>query len=1073
MGYGVKTRRIEDTAFTTTHSEIYSCADRVYAAVAVHANEDANRTLTCWDEGDSSIRHYGLEADDLTEVWSTLVLDEYPGLPFADRMQRMGCVVDPDGVGHIVYDCADDANFTKDWVGCTRINADGTDTHAGWAPHCQLASKPIVWRREKRGTVDTDGTGWEPYAVCVFAKGAHVDLDIGSVLMPVFRYAFLTQFRELPYDTTGELHKVEALALGRVCCRCATGEVYQMPTAVGGGRLVSALCSCDTEDRYAVSLPITSDGITAPTGLGNSGGLTQAQEGHDSFVFEWEEPTLHQAIEVHGQTLLSGGVPTLYDGKRAYELGFHIPPTVWSGTTFVSTGGKSDNTAVHTWQSCVVYKWVDGTGQVHRSVPSLPVECDSGGGGGTAGYFTYYVNSPYLTEMYDDENQQQKLSIELYKTMPNGTTFYLEHEYPVTPSSSSSAMRLSVAAGSFRSDVRTDGDVPCELEAQEVLYTDGGALPNWTPPAARSIALWGTWIALISAERATELWISKDTSDYPRIAGFDPQTRTIRHDTGGEFTALQVLDDKLICFKRRTIWALVGEPANDLAQGGSMRGPIAVSVAAGAVDQLSVGLTPQGVMFYDGQQIWMLDRGLGCKVVSSPVEDKLASYPVVTSIVYDPTHRLVLVACNATGLTTGTTLAWDPEQDVWTQWRFPREAYAAGAPNDAACVALVGESDEEDDIKPAYVFATSETGVQRLDDTDRSDWVDASYWALDGTDDYITMGNVLAYQYTSSFSLVCWFRCSDGDYGTLLAKSDASLVGYYVSVLSNGKIIAGVTTVAAGASATTAGDYADGEWHCVCAVWTADGTGANTNWTIYVDGVAETLTRNGTGVTTSIVTSGPLRIGARNNVDYFDGDIAGGAAVYASAVSASGALTIYEAGRANAVVYGTPAGCWIVDFDSYPTAEDVAGANNGAVTNGSLATLVEHYRGALAQPYTVATSWLQLAGLQGYQRLRKVTISGYWQSSCGVEVTLRYNHTSTGSTTYTLTPAEVLAARVSTRVHLQFRVPTPKCEAMQISITTTPDRGNPGNATCIRWESVALQYGVHTGLDRVAPARRY
>jgi len=497
----------------------------------------------------------------------------------------------------------------------------------------------------------------------------------------------------------------------RVVCRVATGEIFGSVDAKGGYTKQSNLARCESGDRFVVSLAMLSNAITGKANGQNGYGLSIAQcEGQDYFVFAFDDPRMMAPTVVSGEVIVSGGVPAVLDGRRCTEYGFHYPPCVSSVLTWAGLGGKLDDLGVDTyWQACVVYKWIDSAGIIHRSPPSLPVTGSGVSGSISSDYFYFPVYNLTLTERDDLEDGTLPVTIELYRTVGNGTTFYLEHEY----TNAKDAPTTTVSPGLYLSDAL--------IAESEVLYSDGGGLLNWQPPAARHVVAHGAALWLISAERPTELWFSKDINDFPRAAGFDPQTRVIRHDPGGEFVALASLDDKLICFKRAGIYAIVGEPANDLAQGGSLRGPIDVSVQTGCIELRSVVSCPAGVVFQGSKTIWLLDRGLSCKPIGDAIEDTLANYPVVTSAIHDDLRGLVLLTLTSIEGTTGYTAAWDYQADAWMLWSFPDSSGEAGEATVSAAVVPRGAAGVASDTAREYHMLQGNGSVRYLDTDLRTD----------------------------------------------------------------------------------------------------------------------------------------------------------------------------------------------------------------------------------------------------------------------------------------------------------------------------------------------------------------
>lgn len=156
---------------------------------------------------------------------------------------------------------------------------------------------------------------------------------------------------------------------------------------------------------------------------------------------------------------------------------------------------------------------------------------------------------------------------------------------------------------------------------------------------------------------------------------------------------------------------------------------------------------------------------------------------------------------------------------------------------------------------------------------------------LNGTTQYVTMGDVLDFDTGDPLSLSCWFKTSahGGVTGDLITKLTAStpVRGYAMRMLAGGQIYLVLSNTDTGPQQLTVrtdNTFNDGVWHH--AVVTYDGsTGAGhspSGITIYIDGVAEatTVADNTLDGGETIQTTAALQIGCRNSTSgYFDGTI--------------------------------------------------------------------------------------------------------------------------------------------------------------------------------------------------------
>lgn len=176
--------------------------------------------------------------------------------------------------------------------------------------------------------------------------------------------------------------------------------------------------------------------------------------------------------------------------------------------------------------------------------------------------------------------------------------------------------------------------------------------------------------------------------------------------------------------------------------------------------------------------------------------------------------------------------------------------------------------------------------------------VNEGVFSFDGTDDYIDFGNILNFERTDSFSIECWFkRDRSGVSEFLIAKQESSgnLRGYSVLLPSSDDFITVVLRSQNTTSARLIVDnltaVTDTNWHQT--VITYDGSSNTSGILIYLDGIDDTGIKQNT-LSATIITSTPLQIGARNDGNSFDGNIAS-THIYNRALSANEVLHNYNA----------------------------------------------------------------------------------------------------------------------------------------------------------------------------------
>jgi len=138
---------------------------------------------------------------------------------------------------------------------------------------------------------------------------------------------------------------------------------------------------------------------------------------------------------------------------------------------------------------------------------------------------------------------------------------------------------------------------------------------------------------------------------------------------------------------------------------------------------------------------------------------------------------------------------------------------------------------------------------------------------FDGVNEYITMGNVLGFEYTNPFSVSCWFKMSGTGADTLVSKQDNSTNRGWIIFLNAGELNWQLVNGSGVRIAIKpSGTFNDGSWHHAVCTYSADTPGAVADMVIYVDGVAQTpVVVEDTLGSNTILTSASLNIGARDD----------------------------------------------------------------------------------------------------------------------------------------------------------------------------------------------------------------
>jgi len=337
---------------------------------------------------------------------------------------------------------------------------------------------------------------------------------------------------------------------------------------------------------------------------------------------------------------ISGGLLKMYDGYKVVEHGFLDTPEAIMDINPVTDLIPNNNNGLEAekrYLYTIVYKWTDRTGKIHRSAPALPVSVTTPSPvvpptvpNGNLFIANLTFIPCYLTSKDDVE-------IEVYRTQGNGLVFYKISRVVDTVNAPGTDDFIT---GSYQNVKNkkfiaiTDYVTDQELAYAEPLYTTGGVLENDAALSSSYVAAYKARVFTILSDGYT-LQYSKTTGIGEPVR-FNAAFKIPLDDKGGKAIALAVIDDHLIIFKERAIFALTGEGPNELGQQDDYRTPYNVTSDAGCVDANSLVENPEGIMFKSAKGIYMLKRNFGLQYIGDSVErynnEKITSATLLSTV---------------------------------------------------------------------------------------------------------------------------------------------------------------------------------------------------------------------------------------------------------------------------------------------------------------------------------------------------------------------------------------------------------------------------------------------------------
>jgi hypothetical protein len=346
---------------------------------------------------------------------------------------------------------------------------------------------------------------------------------------------------------------------------------------------------------------------------------------------------------INGCLYTVGGILQSYDGQQYVEHGFHVYPEAIVATP--SAVGGAMGAGIYNY--AVTYEWPDNNGNTQISTPSIVYSVTVPG---TAlGSVQHTIPTLRLTK-------KSRVKIVVYRTQgtTNGTLLF----------------RVTSAAVPLYNDPTvdtvtfTDTLADASIGSNGLMYTQplvsgtNPVLPNSAPPSCSLIATFANRVVLAGLDDSFSLAYTKAA-----VSGIPMEFAsilTLRCDPdGGPITAIARMDDKLVIFKKTSIFYITGQGPTATGDQNDFGTPISIpSGDVGCVSQNSIVSTPVGLLFQSLNGIYLLDRGLNVSYKGAPVE-AFNALPI-TSATLVP-NQWVIFTTN-----TDKAIVYDYYYDQWS-----------------------------------------------------------------------------------------------------------------------------------------------------------------------------------------------------------------------------------------------------------------------------------------------------------------------------------------------------------------------------------------------------------------------
>jgi hypothetical protein len=425
--------------------------------------------------------------------------------------------------------------------------------------------------------------------------------------------------------------------------------------------------------------------------------------------YDFASPYRWKPAAVNGSTFLSGGVTSVFDGRRVCEAGFLCrPPPVTlnvagaGGQTF-TLGGRS---------YVATYEEVDSDGNWHVSGVSNPVSS------GNITSKEVMITIPPLSITARTEGL----------LMPEGSGCRVGF-WVTTDGGEAPYYRLgSVANVASEEELEFEDDLAeGDFTSNALLYatgnlpgTGGSSQDHRSPPGLLYHVAYNGMIVGVAGRT---VYFSSQPIDGEGT-WFSPAF-SVAGSIDEDATGMTVQDGVVVIFGRSSVWITSGEPPADNASGGGMSTPRKLAIDIGCVNANSILTTGAGTFYQSSRGVELLSRGHTVTPVDN-FQDQLATYPIITSAVLDTRNGLAIFSLASTqtdGLasTNGVDVVLDMTRGKWVAVDAKRGGVATQATQDA-CMAYI-------DGAWRYAWlATNGVVYYERDSDDASAHLDSSTW---------------------------------------------------------------------------------------------------------------------------------------------------------------------------------------------------------------------------------------------------------------------------------------------------------------------------------------------------------
>ncbi len=392
--------------------------------------------------------------------------------------------------------------------------------------------------------------------------------------------------------------------------------------------------------------------------------------------FDFASPYRWKPASLNGSTFLSGGVTSVYDGRRVCEAGFLCRPPTPAVT--VSVAGSQTFSVGRRYVA--TYEEVDADGNWHVSGTSSPAFT----GAITNKKVQLTVQPLTITARTEDP------------TVPLGSVARIGL-WVTTNGGEPPYYRLGTVANDTASETIAYEDTSAEADftSNALLYstgslpgTNGSSQDHRAPPGLLYHVAYNGMLVGVTGKT---IYYSSQPIDGEGT-WFSP-VFSIAGSIDEDATGITVQDGSVLIFTRNGIWATAGEPPADNGSFGGLSTPRKLAADAGCINANSIVTTSLGTFYRSANTIELFTRSQTTTPIGDSVQATVAAYPYISSAVLDERNGLARFSLSTSQQADGRVggdgvdLVFDLARGLW-QSKDEKSAFTPS--QDAAMVFVSG-----------------------------------------------------------------------------------------------------------------------------------------------------------------------------------------------------------------------------------------------------------------------------------------------------------------------------------------------------------------------------------------------